>query len=541
MKRKQISYRKNIIIYLPEQLVSRLDSILNDNPPDFKYDITVFYGILEDILCNRSMNKSLENSNMQFVSHVENIEEDIGTPMSSKYMERKYGKVYVSHMYYLQDNNLIELVKEYEVIDRKCRRYIIPNQKLVNNLYMESNLHHENISDNRMIAVEISYKSNLGKAIIQRHEKRTKKAEGYPKHIKEMRNHYNKQFKLDTVGAIRWVESNIVQLRKKCSYLSAIYRIKGGTKNKQLYYERNDTNNRIDTNLTNLSKDLRPFIISQEPLINIDIRNSQPLFFNLILNELVKQIYNKYPKLNSKYKFNPYSLSPLLQLNIAEHIDVTMIKVRRKDQEKFIEEVKKYHNLTVKGLWYEYLGKIFGITRESAKGKWMAIAYCSNKSVKYYFDKVLFQIYGFPIISEVIRQIKVKDHSTFAVSLQRIESAIFIDNICKKLVDEEIIPFTIHDSVIVKESQVQRAKEIMEEVLKSCFGKTPIIKTERVDNAGSHKNKLDIPIEKIRELAIKASQTDEFDVDGVSMELKPNYRYLNSKMNEKKNSKQKIK
>ena len=45
-----------------------------------------------------------------------------------------------------------------------------------------------------------------------------------------------------------------------------------------LYFKRNNTNGRLDSNLSNLPTYLRKFIRSDKNLFNIDIKNSQPLF-----------------------------------------------------------------------------------------------------------------------------------------------------------------------------------------------------------------------------------------------------------------------
>jgi ribosomal protein S17 len=67
-----------------------------------------------------------------------------------------------------------------------------------------------------------------------------------------------------------------------------------------LFFKRNKTNGRLDSNLTSLPSFLRPFIISNEPLMNIDIKNSQPYFlYTLIQNktEIDKEELSKYKDL----------------------------------------------------------------------------------------------------------------------------------------------------------------------------------------------------------------------------------------------------
>lgn len=66
--------------------------------------------------------------------------------------------------------------------------------------------------------------------------------------------------------------------------------------------------------------------------------------------------------------------------------------------------------------------------------------------------------------------------ANFAIELQKIESKVFIDKICKVLVGEGIIPYTIHDGLIVPKASTARTKEIMLEELKKVIGDYPTIK-----------------------------------------------------------------
>jgi hypothetical protein len=58
----------------------------------------------------------------------------------------------------------------------------------------------------------------------------------------------------------------------------------------------------------------------------------------------------------------------------------------------------------------------------------------------------------------------------FAIHLQKVESKIFIDKICKALVTEDIIPLTIHDGLIVPKESRDITLEIMKEILFNEIG-----------------------------------------------------------------------
>ena len=79
----------------------------------------------------------------------------------------------------------------------------------------------------------------------------------------------------------------------------------------------------------------------------------------------------------------------------------------------------------------------------------------------------------YPTIHSIIYNLKRQRHNKFALCLQRIESDIFIQKISKKLIEAGIVPFTIHDSVIVLDSEKDRALEIMKQVYMEIFQSSP--------------------------------------------------------------------
>ena len=80
---------------------------------------------------------------------------------------------------------------------------------------------------------------------------------------------------------------------------------------------------------------------------------------------------------------------------------------------------------------------------------------------------------GICFVYNTIKALKVKDHRTLPIYLQRLESHLFIDCIARELVDNGIVPFTIHDSVIVKTKDQDKAIEIMNDVFIKEIGEIP--------------------------------------------------------------------
>lgn len=216
--------------------------------------------------------------------------------------------------------------------------------------------------------------------------------------------------------------------------MNSILAIDNGKVNKSLRFNRNTTNNRLDTNLTNMASDLKPYIVGWEDMVYLDLKNSQPVLFNVELN-----------------------------------------KVYVKGSETLKAEIDRYRKATFAGKWYEELMRIFNTDRDNSKEIWMCIAYSQNKSYQNYkkpFKK------AYPEIYKIIESKKSSNYKNFAISLQKLESKIFIDKICKELVDINIIPFTVHDALIVYKSDQDTSLKIMEKVLLESIGGIPKISVE---------------------------------------------------------------
>jgi tRNA(Glu) U13 pseudouridine synthase TruD len=77
------------------------------------------------------------------------------------------------------------------------------------------------------------------------------------------------------------------------------------------------------------------------------------------------------------------------------------------------------------------------------------------------------------LVYEVVKALKARDHKTLPIYLQSLESYLFIDCIAKELVTNDIIPLTIHDSVIVKTKDQAKTIEIINKVFMEQIGVIP--------------------------------------------------------------------
>lgn len=222
-------------------------------------------------------------------------------------------------------------------------------------------------------------------------------------------------------------------INKYNSIFISISAIKDG----DLFFKKNKTNGRIDTNLTSLKSEYKQFIKSDDELYSIDIINSQPFILSLLLD-----------------------------------------KVKNK------EEVQKYKDWTSNGNFYENFGKSVytrtgkEITRKEIKKLMFCIFYSKNAS--YCKQKEIFKSI-FPSIYDFIKDKKKKQHNRFAIELQKAESEICIDIICKELDDKNISYYTIHDSFIVKKSDIYETKKTIFDNFKLKYNNIPSLSTEKVN------------------------------------------------------------
>ena len=203
-----------------------------------------------------------------------------------------------------------------------------------------------------------------------------------------------------------------------------------------LYAKRNKTNNRLDSNFTNLAKPLYDIILLHNVMGESDLVNSQPT----LLAHLMKQQ-----------------------------------GIEGRGVQAFIEA-------TESGFFYELFGSDRGKTKkmvfEVLFGKNPANPDLNNPTLARFVEL-------FPDVYNYIRgQKMVNGKASVAIALQKIESQLFIDGIYYDLLQQNIPCFTKHDSI----SFWQDDREAVARAMDRNFAKmnfTGKIKTEYVINAAA--------------------------------------------------------
>ena len=179
---------------------------------------------------------------------------------------------------------------------------------------------------------------------------------------------------------------------------------------------------RVHTNLTNLKSSMRHFLTHRgRSLVNLDIRNSQPLFFGVLLTEMFRS--KPMPK-----------------------------------------DVRLYLDLVQGGQFYDYL---MGAVEVSAEGRsrfkqefFGKVFFCANDPVK---DSA--RLFGeqFPNVYTAIRSMKADSYCALAHRLQRAESALMIGHVANRLMIEmpDVFVATIHDSAVTTVEDADEVKAIM--------------------------------------------------------------------------------
>lgn len=201
------------------------------------------------------------------------------------------------------------------------------------------------------------------------------------------------------------------------SYRTSIHKLT----NNYLFANRNATNNRLDTNITNMCGELVDQLCEDNDLVQIDLSNSQ----FAILAHVMKADSN----VNTK----------------ADYI--------------------RFKTLCEEGQLYTHLQSELGLnSRKTAKKLMFHLAFSKRSNSKHYAKlKALF-----PTVTTWISEYKKANGSNmFAVMLQKEEAKMFIDNIWHDIKEQGYFCLTKHDSVIVRKEQLEGVQEIISIYFKS--------------------------------------------------------------------------
>jgi hypothetical protein len=255
--------------------------------------------------------------------------------------------------------------------------------------------------------------------------------------------------------------------------------------NGEIFYSIDNTSGRFHSNITNMAKGLRPYLrIKGEPLVNIDIKNSQPFLSTILLTDPGKVSY--------------------LTNNPAFALLLQSLKV------SLNQDVKQYISLVISGQIYEYLMTEFAkegltLSRTETKRQVLRILFARNRMPKDEINKKCRQIFKnrFPTVHRIFSKVrgsekgdKFQNFKRFAILLQRIESYLMLDVILKRIYKElpGTIAVTVHDSIMtgILTNNVEAVRKIMIDELTFFIGFQPQIKIEGINEEIREEEKREI-------------------------------------------------
>ena len=226
-----------------------------------------------------------------------------------------------------------------------------------------------------------------------------------------------------------------------------------------------DPYGRIHTNLTNLKRELRPFLRADGVVVlqNLDIANSQPLFVGLLAKA------TRQPEEGGEGEERKEEGSRRRGLYVGQ-TDIAEVTIPR--------DVLQYLELCEIGGLYQFVHDRLDNQRSFTETKKRVLA------TLYDLDShrnAIYRILGghFPSLMEFIRQAKRDNHKHFARLAQRTESDFMFGQVVPRLMREQPDMFvgTIHDSVLAPALEAEYVRGVM----MSEFGRLGVTPRVRIE------------------------------------------------------------
>lgn len=217
-------------------------------------------------------------------------------------------------------------------------------------------------------------------------------------------------------------------LRKKSSVLQSYQDAINKIVNKKFYGKRNSTNNRLDTNLTNMAKVLTNEVCLKNNLVQFDLCNSQFAILSDLLESTLKT-----------------------------------------------EDFAQFKTHSYNGSLYEYIMEQLNLESRLEAKKMMFELMFSKEDYQSNLKSKLKQI--FPSVVQTVDDYKKDNgYNNFSIMLQKRESEIFIDGLWKQIKNKKIFCTPKHDCLIVREKDADKVEEIIKKYFEKIKFKGKIIK-----------------------------------------------------------------
>jgi len=377
-----------------------------------------YYYILTQLYYGRILNKRIEHDS--FIC------------LSAKILHDILGGNYNKYLQFLLVNGIIETDNQY-ITGQKSKGYRLTEK------YRKQKFQQVQITDKKIIEnVEMFRAEQENKIKLNQH-----------RYIYDCLQ----QIKIDAEGARNYIEQNIYNNEEYSSYNISVDLIES----KSFFFTVDSIAGRVHNNITNLCRNLRTFLrYNNERLMEIDIANSQPFLFNILLNN-----YGTY---NNNYPSSSiYDTNGILSYLTSKKTDILI-----------------YRESTSSGKFYEYLMDNLDIyeDRSEFKVRFFKKVFYSKENPYYINEERKRFTELFPNVSQIISYYKKDDYRNLAISLQRAEAEIMINKVVPKLSEMGIYALTIHDSILTTPDKSETVKEIILKEFQNQYGLVPTIKTK---------------------------------------------------------------
>lgn len=463
--------KNTYLLFIPSSI--DIDQLLKTNPPVFNYKRDKFLHMIH------------------LVNYVGSVKKDDVSEFTNLYsvlLKDKFGNDYPKYLEYLIDNDIIVRNNQYSIIENYSKSYKISDA-------------HKTFT---LKEVEITDSVTIKKAKLKSKEYSPILPESNDVNIEIFEKWFNNKLTIDYKGA----EELLLQIQNKEeityalayeAYMtnkkdkSLLKKMKEATepyrafsrrlipvlniKNEQFNLNIDRTAGRLHTPLTQLKKELRPFLeYDGKKLVSIDIKNSQPYLSTMLFDEEAFK-RNKIQDIINIYNDIDYNKAP-----------ISFYYVSKKELPL---DIKNYITQVVSGTFYEDFAKLLeaekllpdGIedSRKYAKQIAFRTMFSPNRHKQHVKEIQLFERV-YPNVYKnfaFIKQGKDK-YNTLACLLQNIEAQLILQIICleisKQYPDAPI--FTIHDSIVTTVDYHKKVKEIMYNILKEKVGYPPQLSVE---------------------------------------------------------------
>lgn len=454
-----------IEIKIPKETKNSLIRCLNLHKPDFgfKYHIDSFLYIIHTI---RNLSTYKKFKNLQKV------------PIYSKIIRYDIGKHYKKYLEYLLEHKFITTDNHYIVGKNnkkgKCKCYGIGKK------------YRDNKSE-----IHILTKSSILRKVLKWNDAKFSKMVS-----NELLGHMYDMIKkvdidMEGVKIYLYKAINAGELTPYKANLEWDKCLKINDKgNPHAIFVTRDSYGRIHTNLTNLSKHIRDNFLSMdgERLVGLDIISSQPAFLGTLFRDYFTDIVNDYDQkqkdifymskmdismpvdVREKYvnRRNKYTGDHIFSNKFSPMISTFGYKSLLDMLEVAAKELNEYDRILEIGL-YEFFQSHWEemfeyTTRNEIKKKWMSYVFGQKNSPLNQKMELIWER-QFPLLTKVLKHFKNGSHKLLAQELQRKESNLMFNQLCPQVNEMKITYFTVHDSIVVKESVSNDVYKLFDEIL----------------------------------------------------------------------------